>query len=48
MIFKQGRCPLCGSFGKEIEKDMFHCPMCEAIFDRFFVFSERELRMDWN
>ena len=48
MFFEEGRCPLCGNFGKEIDKGLFHCPMCEVIFDMFFVFSEKEPRMDWS
>jgi tRNA(Ile2) C34 agmatinyltransferase TiaS len=47
MIFKQGRCPFCGSFGKSIGEDMFHCAACEAVFDRFFVFSEKDIEIEW-
>ena len=48
MILKQGRCPFCGNFGKELDASIFHCPFCEAVFDTFFVFTESEKRVDWS
>lgn len=35
MMFDQGRCHFCGEFGKAIDKGVFKCEKCEAIFNKF-------------
>ena len=35
--FGAGKCPLCGDFGKAIDKKTMHCPKCEIAFDDFVV-----------
>jgi ribosomal protein L37AE/L43A len=42
--FGQGKCPLCGDNGKEIEKKVFHCSKCRVSFDGFIIAHSRKLK----
>lgn len=43
--FGSGKCPLCGDFGKELEKKkLFHCRKCNIRFDQFWIMTSSELR----
>lgn len=35
--FGERRCPICGDFGKEVEKDTFSCGKCSIKFDKFHI-----------
>jgi len=42
VVFGNGKCPLCGDFGKKIEKKAFHCRKCDVAFDEFLVLNVTE------
>lgn len=49
--FGDKKCPLCGDFGKEIEKETYSCRNCEIAFDKFmisFVSEPKEKQRFWN
>ncbi|MEM7819831.1 MAG: hypothetical protein QXD48_03310 [Candidatus Aenigmatarchaeota archaeon] len=46
--FGNGKCPLCGDFGKEIVKEVFHCPKCNVTFNNFSLSSYSEIKTDKN
>ncbi len=49
--FGMGKCPMCGDFGKKIQKDNFSCRKCSLMFDKFYVsfLSEpQEQNSFWN
>jgi len=51
VVFEKGRCPICGDFGKEVEKEIFHCPKCMITFDRFCISHPPENNLEdkeWN
>lgn len=33
--FGSGKCPLCGDFGTEISREIFHCDKCMVAFNNF-------------
>lgn len=35
--FGAGKCPLCGDFGRKIEKKAYHCKRCDIAFDEFLI-----------
>jgi len=35
--FGTGKCPVCGDFGKTVEKDIFHCGRCSVSFNQFSI-----------
>lgn len=37
IVFGNGKCPLCGDFGKELDKKTFACAKCEIAFDEFII-----------
>lgn len=41
MIFREGRCPLCGTAGKRDRIGWF-CPTCGTIFDHFGIINSEE------
>lgn len=42
--FGHGKCPLCGDFGRELEKRTFHCRKCDIAFDKFFILHADEAK----
>jgi transposase-like protein len=44
--FGQGKCPICGDFGKKLSekklKNNFNCKKCNATFDNFYLFILKE------
>ncbi len=46
--FGNGKCPMCGDFGREVEQ-VIHCIKCQASYDGFWLLSDGEDReKDWN
>jgi hypothetical protein len=41
--FGDGKCPVCGDFGSEVEKRIFHCGKCKVSFNEFYVATHKEL-----
>jgi len=39
---KDGKCPICWNFGKEIEKRIFHCKRCDISFNEFSIVMPEE------
>ncbi len=49
--FGEGKCPLCGDFGKELKKEMFSCRSCDISFDKFMILFTAEPKVEqkfWN
>ena len=50
--FGNGKCPLCGDFGKKIENRTFHCVKCDVAFDDFLIHhaaeNENSMNKFWN
>lgn len=42
--FGSGKCPVCGDFGKVMQKDVFHCNKCKIAFNDFYISNFRELK----
>jgi tRNA(Ile2) C34 agmatinyltransferase TiaS len=42
--FGTGKCPLCGDYGKKLEKKAFQCRKCRIRFDHYWILSTKELR----
>ncbi|MBI3190421.1 hypothetical protein HYZ41_01820 [archaeon] len=41
--FGEGKCPLCGNFGKTTGHKTFKCNRCEISFNNFLISAAREI-----
>ncbi len=39
VAFGYGKCPFCGDFGQEVEKEIFLCSKCDLAFNEFGISS---------
>ena len=37
IVFGNDKCPMCGDFGKEIDKKVLHCGRCNVAYDGFVI-----------
>ena len=42
--FGEKKCPICGDFGKEVEKEIFVCNSCAISFNNFSVTGVEEVK----
>ncbi len=42
--FGSGKCPVCGDFGKVMERHVFHCAKCKIAFNDFYISNFKNLK----
>ena len=44
MIVEDGKCPLCGNFGNEVDEKIFHCKECSIAYNEFYISFPKKMK----